>query len=112
MSWQYGTAVFLPTFGFQYIDDVLAFHQVDITAIHVYSQIFVLQLRIKADDIHTTFSHVAKKQFHEIAFALSAVAKYQDICIGFIVCPSLKVNEKVASIFVMSDIKALRIGFS
>ena len=76
MSWQYGTAVLLPAFWFQHVDDVLAFHQVDITAIHVDCQIFVLKFWIKADDIHSTFSHVAKKQFHEIAFALSTVAKY------------------------------------
>ena len=76
MPWQYGTAVFLPAFWFQYVDDVLSLHQVDITAIHIDCQIFVLKFRIKADDIHSTFSHVAKEQFHEIAFALSAVAKY------------------------------------
>ena len=112
MSWQYGTAVFLPAFWFQHVNDVLAFHQVNITAVHVDYQIFVLKFRIKADDIHSTFSHVAKKQFHEITFALSAIAKYQDICIGFIIGPSLKVNEKIASILIMPDIKALRIGFA
>lgn len=67
MPWQYGTAVFLPAFWFQYVDDVLSLHQVDITAIHIDCQIFVLKFRIKADDIHSTFSHVAKEQFHEIA---------------------------------------------
>ncbi len=70
----------------------------------------VFRFHVKADDVHTAFPRVAEQQLHEVAFALAAVAEYEDVGIGLVRCFPPKVNKQVAAILVVTDIKALRVG--
>ncbi len=69
----------------------------------------ILAFHVQADDVHAAFPRVAKQQLHKVALALAAVAEYQDIGIGLVRRFPPKINKQVRAVFVVTDIKALRV---
>ena len=58
------------------------------------------------------YDSVTQQQFHKIRLALTAVAKYQNVRVGFVLSSLVKVNKNVSSKLVSADIYAFFVSFT
>ena len=69
-------------------------------------------LRIQYQNTFACLSVIAEKQFHKIRFTLTAVAKYQNVRVSFVLGSLVKVNKNVSSKLVTANIYAFVVSLA
>ena len=105
-------AAVIPAFRLQHIDDVLTRHEVGKAATHSLAHLSLLVFHIQCDYGFPRFQQIENEEFHEVGFALTGVAKDEDIGGGLVLVALVEVHEDVAAVLVPSDIEALCVRFT
>ncbi len=68
--------------------------------------------RIEADHAFSGFKDIAEDQLQKVAFALAAIAKDQNIAVGFIIVPLVEVHDYIRAELIAAQVKAMGICFA
>ena len=93
-----------PCFRFKRIDDICPRHEVDITAAECLTDILIFRFRVEADHTLPGLTDVGQHELHQVALALTGVAKDQDVRVGLVLGAAVEVNNNVAAIFVAANV--------
>ena len=104
-----GIAAIIPALGFQDIDHILSGHKVSEAAADCFAHFLLLMLCVQRDHGLAGFQKVQNQKLHEVALALTGVAKDEDISRGLVLISLIEVYQNVAAVFVFADIEALAV---
>ena len=102
----------VPHPGLQNIDPVLAAGQIQVGTTQLFDNLLILTFRVQPNYPLTALQNIAQQQFKEITFSLAGVAQNQHIGVGLILVPPVQVRNDGAAVLVISQIKALGVGFT
>ena len=102
----------VPAAGFQQIDLIRSLDDVRKAPTERLAQLPLLMLHIQRNDRFACFQEVEQKQLHKIALALTGVTENQNIGAGFVLVALVEIDNNVAAVFVLADVKALTVCFA
>ena len=98
-----------PDLWFQNIDHVLPVQKIQTAAAVMDCQLPILSLRVHDQYPFPGLPEVGQQELHQVRFTLSRVAQDQDIAVGFVIAPAVKIHQNVGAVLVPTDIEALGI---
>ena len=102
----------VPAARLQQIDFICSLDNVRKAAAERLTQLPLLMLHIQRNDRFPSFQKVEQKQFHEVAFSLTGITENQNIGAGFVLVALVEIDNNVAAVFVLADVKAFSVRFT
>lgn len=104
--------VVLPGHGLQGVDGIVAGQKIQVTPAQGLGQVQVFGFGIHKDDGLAGLPQIGDNALEQIGFPLPGIAQDEDIGVGLVISPAVKVRENIGAELIPAQVEPMGVGLA